>query len=301
MMADRLEQRHLGALLACDKRAEGGRLGDRHPHVEADRDQHGAGEEGHAPGPGDEALFAQAKEQQQEQAVGEQETDRRPELREHAEPGASALRRVLGREQRRSAPFAAKADPLTEAQQAEQPRRERAGRGVARQDADQRCRQAHGQHRRHQRRLAADAVAEMAKQHGADRAGEKSDAKGQEGVERLRLRRRLRKERLADHQRRGGSVDVKIIEFDRRADQARQHDAPDAQLRRRRSGPCRLRHPFPPSLTFSRRRPARTARAKLLVRPIDWRHFLSAWPAWQSRGRAANFSFPRLARRFATG
>ena len=115
-----------------------------------------------------------------------QKADRRPELREHAEPGAAAGRRVLGREQRRAAPFAAEPDALAEAQQAEQPRRERARLGVARQDADQRGRQAHRQHRGDERRLAADAVAEMAEQDRADRAREEGDAEGQKGVERLR-------------------------------------------------------------------------------------------------------------------
>ena len=66
--------------------------------------------------------------QQQEQAVGEDKAERRPELREHAEPGAPAVRRVLGRQQRRAAPFAAEPDALAEAQQAQQPRREDAGR-----------------------------------------------------------------------------------------------------------------------------------------------------------------------------
>ena len=62
------------------------------------------------------------------------------------------------------------------------------------------------------------------------------------------------KERLADHQRGGGAVDVKIIEFDRRADQARQHDAADADPRRRRAdrrrGPSLSRHAVPPALFF---------------------------------------------------
>ena len=159
------------------------------------------------------------------------------------------MRRVLGRQQRRAAPFAAEPDALAEAQQAQQPGRERAGRGIAGQDADQGRRQAHDHHRRHQRRLAADAVAEMAEQERADRPRQEGDAEGQEGVERLGLRRRLGKERLADHQRRGGAVNVKIIKFDRRADQARQHDAADADPLRRRAIAAAA-SPVSPVMTF---------------------------------------------------
>jgi hypothetical protein len=74
------------------------------------------------------------------------------------------------------------------------------------------------------------------------------------------------KERLADHQRRGGAVDVKIIKFDRRADQARQHDAADADLRRadrRRRGPVSPVMTFPrPSFAFIRLRPTGAALAQ---------------------------------------
>ena len=97
---------------------------------------------------------------------------------------------------------------------------------VARQHADQGGREAHHQHRGDQRRLAPDPVAEMAEQHRADGPREEGDAEGQEGVERLRVRRRFREERLPDHQRGGGAVDVEIVEFDRRADEAGEHDPP---------------------------------------------------------------------------
>ena len=88
------------------------------------------------------------------------------------------------------------------------------------------------------RRLAPDPVAEMAEQERADRPGEEGDAEGQIGVECLGLRRRFGEEHIAEHQRRGRAEDVEIVEFDRRADQARQHDLADAgapRVRARRS------------------------------------------------------------------
>jgi hypothetical protein len=76
----------------------------------------------------------------------------------------------------------------------------------------------------------------------------KAMPKVRKGVERLRLRRRLGKERLADHQRRRGAIDIEIVEFDRRADQARQHNSTNADLRRPPFD--HLRHRFPPYQAF---------------------------------------------------
>ena len=166
-----------------------------------------------------------ASSKREEQPVGDEKAERRPELREHAEPAALALRRIFRRQQRRAAPFAAKAEALAEAQQAEQPGRQRAGRFVRGQRADQGGGKAHHQHRGDKRRLAADAVAEMAEEEGADRTREKGDAEGEESVERLRRRIGGGKERLAEHERRRRAVNVEIVEFDGGADKARHHDA----------------------------------------------------------------------------
>ncbi len=61
MVADRFDERDSSALARLDQRAEGGRLGDRHADIEADRHQRGAEQERDAPRPGDEALFAQRR------------------------------------------------------------------------------------------------------------------------------------------------------------------------------------------------------------------------------------------------
>ena len=124
----------------------------------------------------------------EEQPVRREEADRRPELREHAEPAALAGRRVFGREQRRAAPFAAEADALAEAQDAQQDRREAADRVVARHEADQRGRQAHHEQRCDERRLTADPVAEVAEQERADRPRDECDAERDEGRQGLSRR-----------------------------------------------------------------------------------------------------------------
>ena len=110
-----------------------------------------------------------------------------------------------------------------------------AGRGIAGQDADQRRRQAHDQHRRHQRRLAADAVAEMAEQERADRPRQEGDAEGQKGVQAPGLRG-------ADWGRTSGRTPAP-----RRCRRCRNHrirspcrsGSPARCGRRRRARPCR--------------------------------------------------------------
>jgi hypothetical protein len=84
----------------------------------------------------------------------------------------------------------------------------------------------------------------MPEQERANRAGEKGDAEGEIGVERLGLRGGLGEEHRPEHQRRRSAEDVEVVEFDRRADEARQHDpahsrAPRLRARRSRSLNCR--------------------------------------------------------------
>ena len=90
----------------------------------------------------EELLVGQPARQQQEDAAGEEEADRRAELREHAVPGALARRRVLDRQQHRAAPLAAEAEALAEPAQREQQRRrdaDRARRSAARRSPPSTC------------------------------------------------------------------------------------------------------------------------------------------------------------------
>ena len=142
--------------------------------------QRGAGEERNAPAEREELLVGQPRRQQQEDAAGTDEADRRAELREHAVPRALARRRVLDRQQHGPAPLAAEPEALAEAAEREQQRRGDADRRVGRQQADRHGRQPHRQQRRHQRRLAADAIAEVAEERRSDRAREERDRERRE-------------------------------------------------------------------------------------------------------------------------
>src|SRR4051812_36993752 len=64
------------------------RLGEAEAHVEADEDEQRAGEKGEPPAKGQEGGLAQVVREEQEDAGGAEEAERRAELWEHAVPGA---------------------------------------------------------------------------------------------------------------------------------------------------------------------------------------------------------------------
>ena len=134
MVSKDRRQRHGDAAVLL-KRLERRRLLERDAHIESDRHQNRAEEEGNSPRPIDERRLAKANEQQKKEAGRYQEADRRAKLREHAVPCALSLRRVFYRNQSRPAPFAAKANALQETQRGKRQRRESARRCVRRQRA----------------------------------------------------------------------------------------------------------------------------------------------------------------------
>ncbi|MNL15928.1 hypothetical protein D3C87_1369460 [compost metagenome] len=114
-------------------------------HVQADHHQRGAEQERNPPAPRTELFVVQCHGQREKQAVRREKANGRAELREHAEPGALAFRRVLRGQQRRAAPFAAQPQALAETQHAEQDRSPGADAVVTGQHADQRGAYAHQQ------------------------------------------------------------------------------------------------------------------------------------------------------------
>src|SRR5205814_286284 len=69
--------------------------------------------------------------------------------------------------------------------------------------------------------LAAELVADVVHEEGADRARDIADAEGCEGGDGGQLGIDGGKEDLAEHQRRGGAVDEEVVVLDRAADPAR--------------------------------------------------------------------------------
>ena len=91
--------------------------------------------------------------------------------------------RPFHRDQGRAAPFAADAETLDKADDGQDDRAPDADRCVAGDKADREGRQPGQQQGRDQRHLAADAVAVMAEQRRADRAGDKADSVDAEGLQ----------------------------------------------------------------------------------------------------------------------
>ena len=61
---------------------------DRQPHIEAHEHQHGTRQERKPPAESEELFIGEPAREQQEDAAGKEEAERRAELREHAVPGA---------------------------------------------------------------------------------------------------------------------------------------------------------------------------------------------------------------------
>ena len=89
--------------------------------------------------------MADGRANQKEHAVGHEQADGCAQLGESAKPSAFAFRRVFRGDQCRAAPFAAQAQALAEAEQAQQQRRENADLLVIGQQADGDGGQTHGQ------------------------------------------------------------------------------------------------------------------------------------------------------------
>jgi hypothetical protein len=137
--------RHARQCLRTGRREERRRLGQLEAHPQAEQHQHRAGQERQAPAPLTELRIGQSEPEQQEESVGGDEPDRRAERREHAPGHAPVRRRVLRGKQARPTPFATKPKPLTEAQYAQQQRRDPADLRVTRQEGDRHGRPAHQQ------------------------------------------------------------------------------------------------------------------------------------------------------------
>ena len=171
-------------------------------------------------------------------AARKEEADRRAELRKHAVPGAPARRRILDCEEHGTAPLAAEAETLAEPAERKHERRGDADGLVGRQRPNQHRRDAHGEQRRDERRLAADAVAEVAKERRADRTGHECDREGRERGEGGRSGIGRREEQPRKDEDGGGRVNVEVEELDGRADKAREQDL-SGGVDRRASGQCR--------------------------------------------------------------
>ena len=168
-------------LLRLEQLAEDRRLEDAEPDPEADADQDDAERRTGCASPRwrnrspDQALKARIAR------LDRNRPDGHAELRPRRDQAAAAVAaRPLHRDQHRAAPFAADADALEHAQHGQDDRAPDADRCVGRHEGDQEGGDAHQHQRGDQRRLAADAVAVVAEDRGADRPADEADEVGAE-------------------------------------------------------------------------------------------------------------------------
>ena len=160
--------------------------------------------------------------------------------------------RPFHRQQHRAAPLAADADALQCTQEGQQDRAPDADRCKGWNKSDQKCRDAHAEKRRDQRRLAADAIAVMTENRRSNRPGNKADEVGAEGKQRRRQRVLIGEVELAKNEAGGGAVEEKVVPFDGGADRRRDHRLAQlrAVFRLRQRHVCRSHsHGIPPRIT----------------------------------------------------
>ena len=141
----------------------------------------------------------------------------------------AALRRVFHGEQRGPAPFAARGQALKDAQEDEQQGSSDADGGVGRQHTDQSGGHTHEDQGAGEHLLAPDAVAQVARDGGAEGAEEEADAQGCPG-ENLREAGVIAagggEELRTEHEAGGLGVDEEVVPLDGRAYERGAKDAP---------------------------------------------------------------------------
>ena len=205
----------------CCSLHERRRLEDPQTDEQADADEHDAEQERHAPAPREELLFGQAGADHAEDDRRQEQPGGHAHLRPAAREAAPAGRRMLDGHQHRAAPLAAHADALHAPQQHQQHRRPDADRLVGGQQADEERRHAHDHQRVDQHRLAPDAIAEVAEDDAAERAGDEADGEGAERRQRADERIDVREEEAVEDERRGRAVEEEVVPLDGGADEAR--------------------------------------------------------------------------------
>ena len=184
-----------------------------------------------------EGLVGLERGEQRQDAGGQQVARRRTGLRPGG-PEAAVLRlAVLGDDQHGAAPLTAEREALDEPQGDQQDRGQHADGGEGGQQPDREGRAAHHQQRDDQQLLAADPVAEVAEDQGADRPGEEARPRRCAKAAGCRRTRRLLGEEQGREDERGGrAVEEEVVPLDRGADDARADDAAEA-----RAGAARVR------------------------------------------------------------
>uniref|UniRef100_J2JTH2 Ribonuclease E n=1 Tax=Streptomyces auratus AGR0001 TaxID=1160718 RepID=J2JTH2_9ACTN len=263
--AQHLDGGHPGGFLRISHLGEHRCLTDLQTDEQSDADQQERQQERHPPAPRAKRLIVEYRRQQPEHPGGREEPHGRAELREGGVQPAPGARRMLDREQRGPAPFAAQSDALEEAQQRQHHRCPDPPAVIAREQSDAGGRQPHQQKGDHQDGFTAHPVAEVTEEHRAEWPCGEGHGVGRQrregGVDRVERR----EERLVEDERGGRAVAVEVVELDRRPDEGG-HGHPPHALPTRRTARARRVRPRPRPRRVLRRHVCRWLRRSLCRR-----------------------------------
>jgi hypothetical protein len=237
---------------------------DAQADVEADEHEHDVQQERDPPAPFQKGIAGQGAESEHRQ-VGEEQARRHTELRPgRNEAAVCAGLRPLHRQEHRSAPLAADAHALNEAQRRQQHRAPDADAVVSRHQRHGESGQAHEQQRRDQRRLAADAIAVVAEDECSDGPRQETDREDPERLQGADQRLGIGEVQPGEHQPRHGGVKKEVVPLDGGPYRAGDDGARELSAGLRTLGPHRsVRHravlypivpPSPPPLELDVRR-----------------------------------------------
>jgi len=179
---------------------------------QADADENDREREGDAPAPHQELVARHPRAEDQHRKIRQKQPAGDAELRPGGDEAALAMgARPFHGQKHGTTPLPADADTLHGAQDGEHHRAPNADRRIGRHKRDQEGCDAHAQERGDQRGLAADAVAIVAEDRGADWAGRKADEVGSERKKGGRVRVLMRKEELAEDETGRGAVEKEVV------------------------------------------------------------------------------------------
>lgn len=217
--AEQFLERLFGGAAGC-RAVEFRRFRQALAHPDADHHQHGAEQEGNAPAAALQEGVA-AEGQQVDREGRQQQAEVQAERRPGTLAAAPVVAGMLVRGDGGAGKLGAGAQALQDADDDQQQRGPEADRRVGRNQADGGRADTHQEEGHVEQLLAAEAVAEVAEQHAAQRARHEADGEGGKCHHRRGGRVRGIEEHLAEHDRCHRRVQIKVVPLEHRADDGR--------------------------------------------------------------------------------
>ena len=194
-------------------------------HVAANGKQHGRKQEGNAPAPVKEGFVRKRHGEEAHNARGKQQAKRHADLRQAGVKGALVGRCGFVRHEHRAAPLAAKANALGKTADDQQDRRPDADGVIGGDKADANSSDTHDFQGQDEHFFTAQLVAEVAKNHAAQRPRHKADRKCGKSKHSADTRVKIGEIQLVEEKPGHNAVQEEVVPFDDGADDGRSHNA----------------------------------------------------------------------------